>query len=180
MLVGELPAELIPDAAAFEALWSLHPSEFHEIVMHGRKVRTPRWQQAYGTDYHYTGRTNHARPLTPALERWLGWSREALDSRLNSILLNWYEGSSGHYIGKHRDSDANRVEGSVIVTLSFGQERVFRLRHWRGQGFIDVPAVPGSIIVVPWETNRTWTHEVPAPRGLLGRRISLTLRAFHA
>lgn len=25
--------------------------------MHGRKVKTPRWQQAYGADYRYTGNT---------------------------------------------------------------------------------------------------------------------------
>lgn len=177
--VGELPPELLPDQAAFDALWSLHPDEFHEIVMHGRKVRTPRWQQAYGADYRYTGNTNRARPLTPAMRPWLAWSRESVDPRLNGLLFNWYEGAAGHYIGKHRDSDANRVEGSPIVTLSFGEQRVFRLRPWRGQGFLDVPAVHGGVIVIPWATNRAWTHEVPAPRGSRGRRVSVTLRAFH-
>ncbi len=177
--LGELPPELLPDAGAFDDLWASHPDAFHEIVMHGRKVHTPRWQQAYGTDYHYTGSTNRALPLTPVLSRWLAWSREAIDPRLNSILINWYEGASGHYIGKHRDSDVNRVEGSPIVTLSFGEERTFRMRPWRGQGFLDVPAVHGGIIVIPWDTNLTWTHEVPPRASSRGRRISLTLRAFH-
>lgn len=44
--VGRLPAALIPEAAEFEALWQLHPADFHEIKMPGRLVKTPRWQQA--------------------------------------------------------------------------------------------------------------------------------------
>lgn len=103
LLVGELPPAQRLDAAAFEALWSIHPSDFHEIVMHGRPVRTPRWQQAYGADYHYTGNTNRALPLVPPMPSWLAWAREQLDPRLNGLLLNWYDGEAGHYIGKHRD-----------------------------------------------------------------------------
>jgi alkylated DNA repair dioxygenase AlkB len=179
VLVGALPDSLVPDEAGFDALWSLHPPEFHEITMHGRPVKTPRWQQAYGADYRYTGSTNHARPLVPPLPTWLGWARESLDLRLNGLLLNWYDGAVGHYIGRHRDSDINRVEGSPIVTLSFGEARAFRLRPWRGEGFIDVPATNGSVIVIPWVTNRTFTHEVPASKRSRGRRISVTLRAFH-
>jgi alkylated DNA repair dioxygenase AlkB len=177
--VGTLPQALRLDTAGFEALWALHPGEFHEIVMHGKKVLTPRWQQAYGADYRYTGNTNRALPPCGPMQGWLDWARETWDPRLNGLLLNWYDGVAGHYIGKHRDSNIDRIEGSPIVTLSFGEARVFRLRPWRGPGFTDIPAVDGGVIVLPWDTNLAWTHEVPAPRGLRGRRISVTLRAFH-
>ena len=179
VLVGELPASLVLDAAGFAALWSIHPPEFHEIKMHGRPVKTPRWQQAYGTDYRYTGNINRALPLVDPMPAWLSWARERFDARLDGILLNWYDGTAGHYIGKHRDSDVNRVEGSPIVTLSFGEERAFRMRPWRAEGFVDLPATDGSVIVIPWETNRAYTHEVPASKKALGRRISVTIRAFH-
>ncbi|EYF08474.1 alpha-ketoglutarate-dependent dioxygenase AlkB [Chondromyces apiculatus] len=178
--VGALPEALVPDAAAFDALWALHPPEFHEIKMHGRLVRTPRWQQAYGTDYRYTGNVNRALPLTPPMDAWLAWARDAFDPRLNGLLFNWYDGVAGHYMGKHRDSDINRIEGTPIVTLSFGEERMFRMRPWRGQGFLDVPALHAGIIVIPWATNRAWTHEIPATKGARGRRISVTIRGFHA
>ncbi len=180
VLVGALPPALVPDAAGFAALWADHPDDFHEIQMHGRKVKTPRWQQAYGADYRYTGNVNRALPLTPPMRAWLAWAREEHDARLDGLLLNWYDGAAGHYIGKHRDSDIQRVEGSPIVTLSFGEARTFRMRPWRGAGFIDLPATAGWVIVTPGAPNPPSTHEAPPPPAARGRRVSVTIRAFHA
>lgn len=60
---GRLPSSLRLGPEAFETLWNLHPTDYHQIQMHGRMARTPRWQQAYGRDYRYTGRTNPALPI---------------------------------------------------------------------------------------------------------------------
>jgi hypothetical protein len=54
---GRLPEELLWDQSSFDAAWNAHPADKYEILMHGRMLETPRWQQAYGADYHYTGRT---------------------------------------------------------------------------------------------------------------------------
>lgn len=178
--VGRLPDSLVPTETEFEDLWRMHPEEYHEIKMCGRPVKTPRWQQAYGQDYHYTGRTNAALPVTESLTPFLAWANQAVNPRLNGILLNWYEATLGHYIGKHRDSIKNMIEGAPIVTISLGAERVFRLRPWRKEGaIIDFPAVNGALFVMPYETNLAWTHEVPHSARCAGRRISVTLRAFH-
>ncbi len=175
---GALPEQLLPDQVQFENLWSIHPTEFHEIKMHGRLVRTPRWQQAYGKDYHYTGQTNVALPIPSALEPLLDWARRAIDTRLNGLLLNWYDGTLGHYIGKHRDSTTSMVEGAPIVTVSLGEKRVFRLRPWKGTGFVDFEANNGVVFITPYETNLAWTHEVPKSLRFQGRRIPVTIRAF--
>lgn len=175
--VGALPESLRLGPAAFAQLWSLHPEEFHEIKMHGRPVKTPRWQQAYGADYVYTRNVNRALAVPVELAALHAWAREQIDPRLNGLLLNWYDADSGHYIGKHRDSTINMVHGAPIVTVSYGGERAFRLRPWRGEGMRDIRAVDGAVFVLPYDTNKAWTHEVPhAARG--GRRISVTLRAF--
>ncbi|MCK6486277.1 MAG: alpha-ketoglutarate-dependent dioxygenase AlkB [Phycisphaerae bacterium] len=123
---GRLPDALLPNEPAFEELWKLHPDEYHEIKMHGRLVKTPRWQQAFGRDYHYTGRVNSALPVTQHLAPFLAWGQRSIDARLNGILLNWYDGNLKHYLGAHRDSRANMIEGTPIVTISLGAERVFR------------------------------------------------------
>ncbi|MEZ4437195.1 MAG: alpha-ketoglutarate-dependent dioxygenase AlkB [bacterium] len=178
--LGALPPALRVDADAFERLWALHPADKHEIHLHGRRVETPRWQQAYGADYHYTGRTNHALPLTDEMAPLLDWCRQAIDPRLDGLLFNWYDAAAKHYIGKHRDSIKHMVEGAPIVTVSLGAPRTFRLRPYRQAGMVDLDARDGSVIVIPWATNRGWTHEVPHFARDTGRRISITARAFEA
>lgn len=176
--LGRLPAALVPDAAGLDALWQLHPPDYHVITMHGKSVPTPRWQQAYGADYHYTGRVNKALPLTPAMAPFLAWARDAVDPRLNGLLFNWYDADHAHYIGKHRDSTKHMIAGAPIVTLSLGATRLFRLRPWRGAGMVDLEVDHGSVVVIPYATNLVWTHEVPHRAADRGRRISITLRAF--
>jgi alkylated DNA repair dioxygenase AlkB len=173
-----LPTKLRPDATQFEALWALHPRAFHTIMTHGRLVPTPRWQQAYGADYRYAGNTNPGLPVIPPMEPFLNWARHAIEPRLNGLLFNWYDGRLGHYIGAHRDSTAGVVVGTPIVTISLGEARVFRLRPYKGKGFIDIPVADSMVLVIPWEVNARFTHEVPASRHAKGRRISITLRAF--
>lgn len=174
---AQLPETLRFSADQYEQVWAMHPSEYHEIMIHGRLVPTPRWQQAYGRDYQYTGQVNRALPVPSLLQPLLDWS-QMLDARLNGLLLNWYDGARGHYIGKHRDSIANLRRGSPIVTISFGEERVFRLRPHKGTGMIDFRAKNGTVFVMPFATNLAWTHEVPKSSRCLGRRISVTVRAF--
>jgi len=176
--IGELPPDLRLSREQFYDLWNAHPAEFHEIMMHGQLVKVPRWQQAYGMDYHYTGRRNAALPVLPVLEPLLAYVRDEIDSRLNGILLNWYTADLRHYIGRHRDSTTNMMNGAPIVTLSFGAARTFRIRPWRGKGIKDFSVVDGTVCVMPYETNLAFTHEVPHFAGDIGKRISVTFRAF--
>lgn len=55
IFLARLPSDLNPEAQQFQKLWDLHPAEYHTLKMHGKLVKTPRWQQAYGRDYRYTG-----------------------------------------------------------------------------------------------------------------------------
>jgi alkylated DNA repair dioxygenase AlkB len=179
VLTGRIPAELEPDRAGFDRLWALHPPEYHEIKMHGRLVKTPRWQQAYGADYRYTGRVNRALPVTPEMEPYLQWCH-GIDPRLDGLLFNWYDASEEHYIGPHRDSTSGMIEGAPIVTISLGATRTFRFKRWRSEGKLDLVADSGSVVLIPYATNLVWTHEVPHFTRDRGRRISITLRAFGA
>jgi alkylated DNA repair dioxygenase AlkB len=177
-LTGVLPVEQRFDASAFESLWRLHPIAYHEIVMGGRKVLTPRWQQAFGLDYRYSGRINRALPIPPLLQPLLSWASNNIDARLNAILVNWYDGARGHYMGRHRDTMNKLLKDAPIVTISFGEERIFRLRPRGGTGHTDFVSRDGAVFVMPYETNREWTHEIPRLKKYLGRRVSVTLRGF--
>lgn len=178
-LVGLLPRELDWDNAMFEAVWTLHPPDMHWIMIHGKLVQTPRYQQAFGADYHYTGRVNKALPVPDVLVPLHTWVQTIVDDRLNGILLNWYEGP-GHYIGPHHDSVKDMIRGAPIITVSFGETRTFRLSRGKGDDAEakDFPASPGTVFVMPFDTNLTWKHGVPKSTRYTGRRISVTFRAF--
>ncbi len=163
----------------FEQLWALHPEAYHTIKMFGKEVLTPRWQQSYGKDYRYTGALNNALPIPDSLQPFLLWAQNNVDSRLNGLLLNWYDGALGHYIGAHRDDERDLQQDSPILTISMGEERIFRLRPYGGEGFQDFVFANAEAIVLPAQTNRHFTHEVPLVRKYLGRRISITLRAYN-
>jgi alkylated DNA repair dioxygenase AlkB len=175
--VGSLPVSIL-DSMSFEALWDLHPTDFPEILIHGRRVKTPRWGQAFGKDYRFSGQLAQSGLIPTLLHPVLDWFHQEIDSQLNGLLLNWYDGSQGHYIGKHRDKTTGMLKGKPIVTLSFGEARVFRLRQWKGKETLDFVARNGSVFVVPYGMNKRWTHEVPKSTRYQGRRVSVTARAF--
>ena len=176
---GRVPDELRWDAAAFEAAWALHPDVRPSIHLHGRPVQLPRWQRAYGRDYRFSGQTSPAAPVPALLEPLLAWTRTVVHPALNGLLLNWYEGP-GHYIGPHNDSTVGMAEGAPIVTVSFGEERKFRLSRGKSEAreVKDFPAPDGTVFVLPRDTNAAWKHSVPKSARYTGRRISVTVRGF--
>ena len=178
VLCGQLPQELIPSSQGFESWWDLHPEEHPEIMMHGKKVPIPRWQKAYGRDYRFSGQVSPADELTEEMEALLEWANTHIFQGLNGVLLNWYDGAKGHYIGAHRDSIVGLTKGSPVVTISFGERRVFRMRPYKGSGYEDFEVGHGDVLIIPWRTNMMYTHEVPRKVSYHRRRVSVTLRAF--
>lgn len=177
--VGALPDPLRLSPTQFETVWDVKPEASQAVLMFGRPQEIPGKQQAYGANYRFSGQTSVALPVPELLLPFLSWAKDTIDDRLNGLLLNWYDGALGHYIGQHRDSRSNLIEGSPIVTISHGEERSFQLKLWKRPGqthrFV---ARDGTVFVMPFQTNLNWTHGVPASRGQTGRRISVTLRAF--
>jgi len=89
------------------------------------------------------------------------------------------DGKLGHKIGAHRDAEKDLTALVPIVTISFGEKRNFRLRRMEGAKDVhDVEVTNNTALILPYNTNTAFTHEVPASKKLLGRRISVTIRAF--
>jgi len=167
------------DFDEFTKIWNSHPEEYHKVKIYGKEFSTPRWQQSYGKNYNYSGSKNNALPIPNAFRIFLDWSQKNIDNRLNGLLLNWYDGKKDHYIGAHRDDTRDLFPDSPIVTISLGQERIFRMRKYRERELKkDITIRHGEVLIVPWNTNLKWTHEVPKLKKYDGKRISITLRAY--
>lgn len=176
---GSITAELIPAVPDFELLWDLHPNEYSKIMIHGRTVKVPRWDQAFEKDYPFANQVAKALRAPKSMTTFLKWAQENVDKRLNGLFVNWHDGAKGHYHGKHRDSTIGLIQETPIVTLSLGEERIFRLRPYpERKPPHDFLMNTGDVIVIPWITNQKWTHEIPKFVRYQGRRISITMRAF--
>ena len=60
---------------------------------------------------------------------------------------------------------------STPSTDSLGQPRTFRLRPLHGTDRVDTQLGDGTVIVLPYETNLQWTHEVTKSARRRGQRI---------
>ena len=177
--IGTIDSDLIPSDDEFDAIWNLHPEEYSEILIHGKMVKVPRWDQAYERDYPFAKQVAVAKQAPPCMLLFLKWCQRVIDSRMNGMFVNWHDGELKHYHGKHRDSVSGLVPDSSIVTVSLGEERVFRMRPYpSGSPPKDFSLNNGDFVVIPWGTNQTWTHEVPKFARFRSRRVSVTMRAF--
>ena len=173
---GRIPDSLCLSEAGFKRVWDSHPAEFHVVNIGGPK-KTPRFQQAQGVDYYYSGHVNRAIPITSDLEPFLEWAKRTIHPRLSGLLLNWYDGPD-HYIGGHNDSTINMYEGDPIVTISFGEDRVFSLTHPELKVTHKFRAPHGTVFILPYDTNLKWKHAVLKSKRYSGRRISITIRGL--
>ena len=166
---------------AFAIAWDLHPAIRPSILMHGREVQVPRWQQAYGEDYWFNGQTSRAEPVPPLIAPLLAWARQEVHPVLNAILVNWYEGP-GHYIGPHHDTTKRMVPDCAdrhdVVRRRAGVPAWPRDGH--GEGNAGLCREDGTVFVIPRDTNDVWKHSVPKSARYTGRRISVTIRGFRS
>ena len=161
--------------AEFEKLWALHPEEFGTFSFMGRTVPTPRWQQPYFFDYTFGGVHNKAATPPADLQPWFSYVQTHFPE-INQMMVNWYQDGL-HYIGPHSDNPKPLVEGSQIITVSLGETRVLRFRQ--NKNIVrDIELTHGTLLVMPWEANLNFTHEIVKTTRPVGRRICINFRTF--
>ena len=179
-----LPSNLLQDANAckFEELWNLHPEKYNQVVMAGKVINTPRWQQSYNMPYFYTGMAHSALPVPDSIKPYWEWANSIGYGAFNQILINWYANGL-HYIGPHSDDESQIKDGSCILSMSIVAERVFRIREKATKKIRNDIVMPnGTVVVMGGLMQTQFTHEVPKINGKkgegIGRRINITFRQF--
>jgi alkylated DNA repair dioxygenase AlkB len=179
---GQLPNELV-NTYTFNEIWRLHPEDYSELFIMGKTVKTPRWVQNYLRSYQFSGTTQPALPLPKQFEPFLMWAN-TLDTNVvyNQVLVNWYADGK-HYIGPHSDSEKQLVKNSNVLSISLGQERMFRIKRKSDHSVVlDINMPHNTYLIMCGKIQERYLHEVPKVTGnkgdAMGKRINITFRVF--
>lgn len=176
----------------FDALKNIRYNSDEEsmIRIHGKRVKIPRQQTAYGvpgTTYHFSGISVMARDWTiddDSIDSYVGnelnniarKTGKSACSVFNYALVNNYMNQSD-YIGYHSDDEKELGKYPVIAGISLGQEREMYFKS-NITGEVKKIALPhNSLIIMHYPTNGYWKHSIPKTARHLGQRISLTFRS---
>ena len=146
---------------------------------------------------HPSDQTLPIQSWTPVVDKVRKAAEQAVGHPLNHALIQLYRGGTD-YISEHSDKTLDIVKDSLIVNVSFGAQRVMRLRTKRAAAFYGedfslartthrVPMPHNSIITMSLDTNAKYLHGINADKrpavelsetekAFDGQRISLTFR----
>ncbi|MBB18730.1 MAG: hypothetical protein CMP20_04580 [Rickettsiales bacterium] len=132
------------------------------ITVFGKKTRMPRKCGNFGPDYSFSGSNLTTQPITPELQALIDAVNEATGGQFNQCLVNQYHDGS-QSIGKHSDNEKEMDVELGVVSIAFGQPRIFRTREKGKKGFSDwQPENSDPHMIWLWGTfNNTHTHEIP-------------------
>lgn len=114
----------------YNELWKIKPDTYDTVMIFDKEVAMPRYSQSFGNPYFYSGKMHEVKPIPEILKPLHDYVNELGFGEFNQVLVNWYV-NGHHYIGKHRDNENQFEPESPIVSISFGAERIFRIRAYK-------------------------------------------------
>ena len=147
----------------------------YEMPMYDKVVTAPRMISWYGDTSRAERKSNPNWPLELLQIR----ERVEQETRIgfNAVLLNLYrDGSDG--VGWHSDKTSSSNKNMNIASVTFGETRLFRLRHKTLKNIppVEIPLYHGTFLLMSGSTNTYWEHQVPKTAREVLPRINLTFR----
>lgn len=153
-----------------------------KIKIFGKLIDQPRLTALYGDinkEYSYSG----------IVMKPICWNEDLLfiknrvediaKTKFTSVLLNYYRDGKDS-MGWHADDEKELGQNPVIGSVSFGESRVFQMRHKFRKDIkrYDIPLTNGSFLLMKGTTQHFWQHQVPKTSKNLTSRINLTFRVI--
>jgi alkylated DNA repair dioxygenase AlkB len=157
-----------------EVEWKQEP-----IVIFGKKVMQPRLTAWFGdAEYRYSGTTMKPLAWTQTLAEIKARVEAAAQVQFTSVLLNQYRNERDS-MGWHRDNEKELGKNPVIASLSLGESRTFKIRHYDEKSLRQsIELSNGSLLLMRGETQHHWEHAIPKTKEPKGVRINLTFRVI--
>jgi alkylated DNA repair dioxygenase AlkB len=148
----------------------------YEMPMYDKIVTAPR-MISWFEDKESPGRDTATPELTPELDTIRKRVETETTLKFNAVLLNLYRnGKDG--VAWHSDKTNKSGKNPVIASVTFGETRMFRLRHKFRKDLpqVEIPLYHGSFLLMSGTTNSFWEHQVPKTSRIIQPRINLTFR----
>ena len=149
-----------------------------EIIVYGKPCRQHRNVGFFSNEsigYKYSKKLMASKPLSTSLSDLIVAINKMLGTQFNGILVNKYLDGSD-YIGAHSD-DETGLDGLGVVAISYGSERIFRIRNKNDKAIVcDEPTAHCGILHMGGNFQKLYTHEIPAQKKIKESRISFTFR----
>jgi len=157
------------------------PKERHEIYFRGKKIKIPRFQQAYGESYEYSGTVSESKPMPKFIKEIADKIQKELYPKIkfNNCLCNWYL-NGNHYVSSHSDDEKIFVKNTPVVGVTFcqGLPRILRIKEKKSKKTVkDILTYHNSLYVMEGNFQKEFKHEITKQKNC-GLRISLTFRCF--
>nr|WP_294937740.1 alpha-ketoglutarate-dependent dioxygenase AlkB [uncultured Flavobacterium sp.] len=167
--------------ALFQRLHSEIPWQQDTITIFGKKHLQPRLTALFGNNgknYTYSNITMQPHPWNELLLAIKAKVEETTGHEFTSVLLNLYrDGKDSN--GWHADNEKELGINPVIASLSFGEERVFQLKHnLLKEQKQNIRLENGSLLLMKGTTQHFWKHQIPKTAKPIKHRINLTFRTI--
>lgn len=148
----------------------------YEMEIFDKTVKAPR-MIAWYENKNNSGANLNGPDWTPELLAIRKRVEKETGLSFNAVLLNLYrDGKDG--VAWHSDHIDQSGPNPVIASVSFGETRLFRLRHrfLKVVKQVEIPLHHGSFLLMAGTTNSCWQHQVPKTAKNILPRINLTFR----
>ena len=149
------------------------------MKMYGKHINFPRltaWYGEEGTVYKYSGLVNIPLQFTNLLMEIKAAVESRIGERFNSALLNLYRNEKDS-MGWHSDDELELGTNPTIASVSFGETRLFQLRHKRLKNTTHNFLLPNnSLLLMKGVTQHNWLHQIPKSTKPCKPRINITFR----
>ena len=149
-----------------------------EIIIYGKICKQHRNVGFFSDEsigYKYSKKLMKSKPLSKDLSDLLITINKILGTQFNGILVNKYMDGSD-YIGAHSD-DETGLDGIGVVAISYGSERIFRIRDKHTKTVVcDEPTTHCGILHMGGNFQKLYTHEIPIQKKIKEPRMSFTFR----
>ncbi len=160
----------------YETLHRNSPWKQYEMPMYDKTVTAPR-MIAYYQDKDSPGADPAGNNWTPELLEIRTHVESETHESFNAVLLNLYRDGNDS-VAWHSDKEGKSGKNPMIASVTFGETRLFRLRHKSRKDLplVEIPLHHGSFLLMAGTINSFWEHQVPKTARKVLPRINLTFR----